>query len=135
MSTFTFLLVEAVLAIHEEQLALHGGGSGLRDRGRLESALARPQNRVAYDSGTDCAALAANYAFGIARNHPFVDGNKRTAYVAMELCLALNGYRLVASDKDALLTMLALASGDIDDADFQAWIRLHLEETETSGIA
>ena len=130
MSTFAFLLVEAVLAIHEEQLALHGGGFGLRDHGLLESALARPQNRLAYDPGADCAALAADYAFGIARNPPFVDGNKRTAYVAMELCLALNGYRFVASDKDALLTMLSLASGHMDDIEFAAWIRLHLAEIE-----
>ena len=130
MPNFTFLLVDAVLAIHEEQLAVHGGGAGLRDGALLESALARPRNRLAYDPGADCGALAADYAFGVARNRPFVGGNKRTAYVAMELCLALDGYRLVASDGDALLTMLALASGDMDDVEFATWIRLHLVKTE-----
>ena len=98
MVDFVFLDVPVVLAIHEEQLAQHGGRVGVRDAGLLESALARPVNRAAYDDAVDTAALAADYAFGIAKNHPFIDGNKRTAFVAMELCLQLNGMKLVASD-------------------------------------
>lgn len=128
MADFVLLRLEVVLAIHEEQLALHGGGAGIRDAGLLDSALARPSNRMVYDPGADCAALAADYAFGIACNHPFVDGNKRTAFVAMELCLAENGYRLTASDQDAVLTMLDLASGRLEEHELAAWIRLHLAE-------
>jgi death on curing protein len=128
VSDFVLLLPEVILAIHEEQLATHGGGAGLRDRGLLDSALARPQNRLAYDPGADCAALAADYAYGIARNHPFIDGNKRTAFVAMELCLALNGYSLDATDEDALLAMLALAAGETDENEFASWIRPHWTE-------
>ena len=96
---------------------------GVRDEGLLESALARAVNRAMYDDGTDVAAIAADYAFGIAKNHPFIDGNERTAYVAMELCLALNGLRLEADDESALMTMLALASGEIDGDGFADWIR------------
>jgi death-on-curing protein len=112
-----------ILAIHDEQLAEHGGGTGVRDDGLLESALARPQNRLAYDAKTDLPALAAAYAFGLARNHPFVDGNKRTAFVAAELFLELNGMTLTASDQDCVLTMLRLASGEIDEDEFAAWLR------------
>ena len=126
MADFTFLEIEVVMAIHEEQLAVHGGGVGLRDAGLLESALARPLNRIAYDPEADVAVLAAAYAFGIARNHPFIDGNKRTAFVAMELCLLLNGCRLVASDEDALMAMLRLAAGEIEEDAFALWIRDHL---------
>lgn len=128
MADFVLLRLEVVLAVHEEQLALHGGGAGIRDPGLLGSALARPSNRMACDPGADCAALAADYAFGIARKHPFVDGNKRTAFVAMELCLAENGYRLTASDQDAIFTMLDLASGTLEEHELAAWIRLHLTE-------
>ena len=111
------------LAIHDEQLAEHGGGTGVRDDGLLESALARPQNRFAYDAATDLATLAAAYAFGLARNHPFIDGNKRTAFVAMELFLDLNGMTLAASDEDCVLTMLRLAAGEIEEEAFAAWLR------------
>lgn len=128
MANFILLRLEVVLAIHEEQIAVHGGGAGIRDAGLLDSALARASNRVAYDPGADCAALAADYAFGIARNHPFIDGNKRTAFVAMELCLAENGYRLMAGDAESVLTMLDLASGKLEEHELAAWIRLHLAE-------
>ena len=111
------------LAVHDEQLAEHGGGTGVRDSGLLESALARPQNRLAYDARADLPALAATYAFGLARNHPFVDGNKRTAFVAAELFLDLNGMTLSASDKDCALTMLRLAAGEIEEEAFAAWLR------------
>ena len=116
------------LAIHERQLSEHGGGSGVRDEGLLESALTRPQQLFAYgDPPPDLAALAASLAFGIARNHPFIDGNKRTAFVAAELFLALNGYRLAAEDADCVPHMLALAGGDLDEASFAAWLRRHLQ--------
>jgi death-on-curing protein len=110
------------LAIHDAQLAEHGGASGARDQGLLESALARPQNLAAY-AEPDAAALAASYAFGIARNHPFVDGNKRTALVVLEFFLALNGQTLTADDVDCVVTMLALADGTLSEKELAGWIR------------
>lgn len=113
-----------ILAIHDEQLAEHGGAAGVRDQGLLESALARPANHAAY-TNAGVPELAAIYALAIARNHPFVDGNKRTAYVALELFLAMNDHVLVASDADAVVAMLAMASGEMADTDFIAWVRDH----------
>lgn len=112
-----------ILAIHDEQLAEHGGGTGVRDDGLLESALARPQNRLGYDEAADFATLAASYAFGLARNHPFIDGNKRTAFVAAEVFLDLNGMTLTASDEECVLTMIRLAAGEIEEDAFAAWLR------------
>jgi len=111
-----------ILAAHEEQLADHGGSPGIRDAGLLDSALARPLNRAAYGK-PDAAELAAAYAFGLAANHPFVDGNKRTAFVAMELFLALNGHELVADDAGCVMGMLAVAAGTMKEADFAEWVR------------
>ena len=111
-----------VLAVHEEQLAEHGGAAGVRDAGLLESALARPRNLAHYGE-PDLCELAAAYAFGLARNHPFIDGNKRSAFVATELLLVINGWQLVASDADCVLIMLSLASGEIDEPTFAAWLR------------
>jgi death-on-curing protein len=111
-----------LLAVHDEQLAEHGGAAGLRDAGLFDSALARPLNLAAYGK-PDVADLAASYAVGLAKNHPFIDGNKRTAFVAMELFLALNGRDLTASDTDCVLTMLAVAAGDIDEAALAGWLR------------
>ena len=111
-------------AIHLEQLREHGGAAGLRDEGLLESALARPLNLAGYGE-PDAAELAACYAIAIARNHPFIDGNKRTAYVALETFLALNGFAFPASDEDSALTMLSMAAGDLPDAEFTAWVRRH----------
>jgi death-on-curing protein len=116
-----------IRAIHEEQLTEHGGGLGTRDEGLLESALARPLQLAAYGH-PDAAALAAAYGYGLAKNHPFIDGNKRTAFVAMELFLALNGWSLNASDADCVLTMLGVASGDISEASFADWVRRHSVE-------
>lgn len=113
-----------VLAVHEEQLAEHGGAAGVRDAGLLESALARPANLAAYGE-PDAAALAASYGYGLARNHPFMDGNKRTAFVAAELFLLLNGWALQAADADCVLTMLALASGELAEPAFADWLRRH----------
>ena len=120
--SWVWIDASVILAVHDEQLAEHGGGAGVRDAGLMESALAKPINLAAYGD-PDVADLAAAYGFGLARNHPFVDGNKRTAFVAVELFLALNGWSLTASDADCVLTMLALAAGDIDEATFAAWLR------------
>ena len=111
-----------LLLLHDESLALHGGASGLRDEGLLESALARPLNLVAYGE-PDHADLAAAYAMGLAKNHAFVDGNKRAAFLAVGLFLGLNGYRLTATQPDATVTVLALAAGDLGEAEFAAWVR------------
>ena len=124
MSEITWLALEVVVAIHEAQLAEHGGSEGTRDAGLLESALARPHNLLAYGN-PDIADLAAAYGFGVARNHPFVDGNKRTAFVTVELFLRLNAYPFDANDPACVLTMLAVAAGDIDEAAFAAWVREH----------
>lgn len=121
---WVWLDAEVLMAVHDEQLAEHGGASGLRDRGLFESALAPPRNLAAYED-PDVAALAAAYGIGLARNHPFIDGNKRTAFIAVELFLALNGHALAAADADCVLTMLGVASGDITEPQFAAWLRAH----------
>lgn len=108
--------------LHDESLAQHGGASGLRDEGLFESALARPLNLVAYGE-PDHADLAAAYATGLAKNHAFVDGNKRAAFLAVGLFLGLNGYRLTATQSDATVAVLALAAGELTEADFAAWLR------------
>jgi death-on-curing protein len=113
---------QTILAIHDEQLAEHGGAVGVRDEGLLESALARPLNRASYGD-PDMAELAALYAIAIARNHPFVNGNKRTAYVALESFLELNGCEFPVSDRDAVIATLALASSAMSDDEFTAWVR------------
>ena len=113
-----------LLAVHDEQLAEHGGAAGTRDMGLFESAVARPQ-QLAYYGQPDAAQLAATYAFGLARNHPFVDGNKRTAFVAAELFLALNGLKLMAEDAHCVVTMLAVAAGQMDESTFARWLREH----------
>jgi death-on-curing protein len=123
MTTPIWLRRDTILAIHEEQLAEHGGLGGIRDIGMLDSALARAEQLFAYGDSPDIAALAAAYGFGIARNHPFADGNKRTAFVAIELFLALNDYGLRATDDNCILTILALAAGELTEEELAAWIR------------
>lgn len=113
-----------LLLLHDESLAEHGGVSGLRDEGLLESALARPLNLVAY-AEPDFAELTAAYATGLAKNHPFVDGNKRAAFLSVGLFLGLNGYRLTASQADATVAVFSLAAGEWDEAAFADWIRTH----------
>ena len=114
---------ELVEAIHERQIAEHGGGSGIRDRSMMESALARPQQRFAYEESADIPSLAAAYAFGIARNHPFVDGNKRTAYVVCRTFLVLNGWDLVGSLSDRYPVFLSLAAGELTEEALTDWLR------------
>ncbi len=116
----------ALLLLHPDSLAEHGGAAGLRDEGLLDSALARPLNPAAYGE-PDLAALAASYGLGLAKNHAFVDGNKRAAFLSVGLFLALNGQRLKAQQADAVLTMLAVASGTLDEAGFADWIRSHAQ--------
>ena len=112
-------------AAHREQLAEHGGGEGTRDAGALESAMARPRQRAAYEA-PDAFDLAAAYAFGIARNHPFVDGNKRTAAVVSETFLVLNGWQLTASDAELVVAFVAVAAGELSEADLTQWLRDHI---------
>jgi death-on-curing protein len=116
---------QALELVHGESLAEHGGAAGLRDEGLLESALARPVNLAAYGQ-PDLADLAACYGVGLAKNHPFVDGNKRAAFLSVGLFLALNGHRLRATQVEATLTMLAVAASDMDESSFAVWIRSHL---------
>lgn len=119
-----FIEKQLVLAIHDRQIAEHGGMDGLRDDGLLESALARPQQLQAYsDPPPDLADLAASLAYGLARNHPFIDGNKRTAHVAYRTFLELNGVEPVATDEEKYMTILALAEGKLSESDFAAWLR------------
>lgn len=126
MTDFIWVLKDIVPAVHDEQLAQHGGRSGLRDSGLLEFALARPRNLLAHEACEDVARLAAAYAYGLARSHSFTDGNKRTALVTAELFLDLNGYRLSASDAECVLTMLGLADGTFSEAELTAWFRENL---------
>jgi death-on-curing protein len=111
------------LALHDRLLALEGGAAGLRDKGLLESVLARPKQLRAYDNKADVIQMAAAYTFGIVRDHPFVDGNKRTGFVVGVLFLELNGYRFVASEEDAAQAVLSLAAGRLEEAAFAAWMR------------
>src|ERR1700684_2842242 len=113
------------LALHDRLLALHGGAVGLRDDGLLKSALARPQQHFAYAESPDIVDMAAAYTWGIVRNHPFVDGNKRTGFVVGVLFLEVNGYRFNAREEDAAQMVLELASGNLDEAGYTAFLRAH----------
>jgi death-on-curing protein len=122
--SWVWLNSAVIVAVHEAQLAEHGGGAGVRDHNLLSSALSRPHNLAAYGN-PDAADLAASYGFGISRNHAFIDGNKRTGLVAVVMFLRLNGYKLVATDTTKVLTMLAVSTGEISEAEFAVWIRQH----------
>lgn len=125
--TWQWIFEDVVLAIHGEQLAEHGGLDGIRDRGLLQSALARPENLAGYkEPAPDAADLAACYAFGIVRNHPFTDGNKRTAFVIAELFLVLNGFELLADDASCVTAVLKLADSSLSEKAFAAWLRSNL---------
>ncbi|HEX3651939.1 MAG TPA: type II toxin-antitoxin system death-on-curing family toxin [Rhizomicrobium sp.] len=126
MSGWIWIDPDILLTAHDEQLAEHGGASGIRDIGLFESALARPQNLAAYGK-PDAAVLAASYAYGIAKNHAFVDGNKRTALVALEYFLTLNGLELAADDSQCVLVILSIASGAFSEEELTGWIRKHLQ--------
>lgn len=113
-------------AIHLDMLRTHGGLRGLRDENALESALARPRHRYAYARKVDLPALAASYGYGLARNHPFRDGNKRTAFVVMVVFLELNGRELAASEAEVVTMMLRLSAGELSEAALAVWLRDHL---------
>jgi death-on-curing protein len=122
---WVWIATEVALAAHAEELAEHGGGDGIRDAGMLDSAMARPQNLAQYGD-PDAAAVAAAYAYGIARNHPFTDGNKRTAAVVSETFLMLNGYALGATDAELVVAFVALAAGELGEDELADWFRQHL---------
>lgn len=124
-----WVALDVAVTAHAEQLTEHGGGEGIRDMGALESAMSRPVNLALYDE-PDAAALAAAYAFGIARNHPFVDGNKRTAAVVSETFLVLNGYALSASDPELVVAFLELAAGELSESEMAAWFREFVAEAD-----
>ena len=126
MSDWKWLNRKVLLLLHDESLAEHGGASGLRDEGLLDSALARPLNLALYEQ-PDVASLAASYGVGLAKNHAFVDGNKRAAFLAIGLFLMVNGFRLKATQAEATLTILDVASGEIDEATLAQWIRTHIQ--------
>lgn len=116
-----WILKETVLALHEQSLSEHGGSSGIRDEGLLDSALGKPQNQFAYGA-PNLFDLAASYAFGLVKNHPFIDGNKRTGFVTAILLLQLNGWRFTADEADAAIRTLALAAGDMTESAYAAWL-------------
>ena len=117
-----WVLREVVMLLHEESLAQHGGSAGVRDEGLLDSALGRPQNLFAYGKPT-LSDLAASYAFGLVKNHPFIDGNKRTGFVTAATFLELNGRIFTASEVDATIRTLALAAGEMSEAEFSTWMK------------
>jgi death-on-curing protein len=130
MSEPVWLTRHALELLHSASIAEHGGADGLRDEGLFESALARPQNLHAYEGVIDSSRLAASYIFGLAKNHAFVDGNKRVAFIAGALFLRLNGQRLVADQAQATLIMLSVASGALSEDDLAEWIRRHLKPAQ-----
>lgn len=129
MSAYVWVSEDVILAVHDRLLAVHGGSAGIRDPGLLESALARPKNLAAY-AEPDVFTLAAAYAGGIVRNHPFVDGNKRAGFMAAYVFLGRNGWRLHASEADATRAILALAAGEVSEERLAAWFRENCRREE-----
>jgi death on curing protein len=132
VQTWVWVALDVALASHLEQLAEHGGGEGVRDERLLDSSMARAQNLAAYGN-PDAADLAAAYAFGIARNHPFVDGNKRTAAVVSETFLVLNNYVIVATDAELVVAFLSLAAGELSEDELADWFRTRLVKDDKAG--
>lgn len=128
--SFRWINRQALVLLHDESLAIHGGVAGLRDEGLFESALARPENLAAYGS-PDVFECAAAYAFGLARNHPFVDGNKRVAFLASGVFLRINGYRLNISQANAVEAVVSLAAADLSESAYAAWLRAGCVELNT----
>lgn len=126
MSAWKWVNRQVLILLHDESLAEHGGAPGVRDEGLLDSALTRPLNLALYGQ-PDLADLAASYCVGLAKNHAFVDGNKRAAFLAVGMFLAVNGYRLRATQADATLTVIDVAAGVMDEATFAQWIRDHIQ--------
>lgn len=128
MSEPRWLSMNVILAIHADQVREHGGSLGIRDKGLLESALDRPRNRFHYEPDADSAQLAAAYGFGIAKNHPFVDCNKRVAFQVMYVFLGVNGLTITADEDDVVRLVLALASGELPEDELAAWLRTNITE-------
>ena len=128
MTDWIWLRRNALAALHAEQLAEHGGANGVRDEGLLDSALARPENLAAYGE-PDVFGLAAAYAFGVVKNHPFIDGNKRAGFMAAATFLALNGHLPTATDQEVVETVLALASGEVSEGEFARWLKTNSRPT------
>ncbi len=125
MTEFVWVEVEDAVAYHNDQIAQHGGLTGIRDQGLLESALSRPQMKAQFGD-VDLATLGAAYAYGLARNHPFLDGNKRTALVVMETFLVLNGFEIAADNVEVVAVMLSVAAGEVSEDDLVLWLRSQL---------
>jgi len=130
MTDIVWVMDEIVLSIHEEQLSEHGGLAGIRDLNAVQSALARPRNLANYEDCNDVAQLSAAYTFGIAKNHGFADGNKRTALVVTDLFLMLNGYELTSSPSENVMTILGVADGSISEGDLAVWVRSNIQSFE-----
>ena len=128
MKEFVWVLEETILAIHDEQIAEHGGLTGVRDQSAVMSALARPQNLFAYEKCDDVAKLAASYIYGIAKNHGFADGNKRSALVVGDLFLMLNGYELTSTPASNVLTIVAVADGSMSEEALVKWVRKNIQK-------
>lgn len=118
---------EWIEAMHADQIRQHGGSQGVRDEGLIESALMRPRNRWLYEPGVDLPLLAATYAYGLVKNHGFIDGNKRMAFLVMYVFLGMNGQRLIASEPEVVDKVVALASSTVSEAEFADWVRHHIE--------
>lgn len=134
MTDIVWVMDEIVLSVHEEQLSAHGGLAGIRDLNAVQSALARPRNLANYEDCNDIAQLAAAYTFGIAKNHGFADGNKRTALVVTDLFLMLNGYELTSSPSENVLTILGVADGSISERDLAVWVRNNIQSFEDTPL-
>lgn len=126
MTSYHWIDPKVLRMLHDESLVQHGGRSGLRDQGLLESALARPETLAHYNSEVDLASLAACYSYGLIKNHAFVDGNKRAAFLSVGLFLGINGYQLTAPPIDAIQAVIGLAAGEISEESFAQWIRTNI---------
>ncbi len=124
---YNWISSKAICMLHEESLALHGGSRGMRDESLFESAMMRPQNLANYDENADIAEIAASYCYGLIKNYPFIDGDKRVAFLSVGIFLGINGYSLKVSPAEAIQAILGLASGDITEAAFAQWVRDHME--------
>ncbi len=127
MPKYSWIDPKTLKMLHEESLSDHGGSRGVRDIGLFESAMSRPENLAHYNEEADIADLAASYAYGLAKNHPFVDGNKRAAFLSIGLFLGINGYRLTATPVDAIKTILAMASSNMSEEELGSWIRENMK--------
>lgn len=132
MTDIVWVMDEIILSVHEEQLSEHGGLAGNRDLSAVNAAMARPRNLANYEGCKDVALLAAAYTFGIAKNHGFSGGNKRTALVVADLFLMLNGYELTSSPSENVLTILRVADGSVSEEELAAWIRSNIQSLEES---